>query len=112
MEPAMPVHPSARPPRPPIRVIASPHPEALEAELAARVAEVKREAPLAPVLIIAPSVLLLDRLRRVLAERLGAALNLVFLYHRRIAEETLAAFPSRSRPFATCGTRACARRIS
>jgi RecB family exonuclease len=94
MEPAMPVHPSARPPRPPIRVIASPHPEALEAELAARVAEVKREAPLAPVLIIAPSVLLLDRLRRVLAERLGAALNLVFLYHRRIAEETLAAFPS------------------
>ncbi len=71
------------------RVVASPFPRALERHLAEALREIKQRDPLAPILIVAPSVLLLDRLKRVLAAELGAVLNVAFFYHRRLAEEAL-----------------------
>lgn len=72
-----------------MRAIASPYPSVLEEELAASLAALKEKDPFAPVLIVAPSILLLDRLKRVLSRKLGAALGVEFLYHRRVAEAAI-----------------------
>ena len=74
---------------PSVRVLASPFPEVLERKLAEGVAEAKRSDPLAPVLVVVPSVRLRDRAKRVLASRLGAVLGVHVLYHREIAKEAL-----------------------
>lgn len=70
-----------------MRAIASPFPSVLEEQLASSLASLKTDDPLAPVLIIAPSILLLDRLKRSLSRKLGAVLGVQFLYHRSVAEE-------------------------
>ncbi len=70
-----------------MRAIASPFPTVLEEQLASSLASLKKEDPLAPVLVVAPSILLLDRLKRSLSRKLGAALGVEFLYHRGVAEE-------------------------
>ena len=72
-----------------MRAIASPFPSVLEEQLASALASLKADDPFAPVLVVAPSILLLDRLKRSLSTKLGALLGVEFLYHRSIAEEVV-----------------------
>lgn len=64
---------------------------ALEAELFARIDALKEEAPLGPLLVVAPSNRMLWRIRRALLEGDRACLGLRLLNHRQLAAETVRA---------------------
>ncbi len=68
-----------------MKVLAHLDPFVLEAELLDRVAAVKRDDPLAPVLVVVPTVFLARHVRLRLAERLGACLAVEVAHHRSLA---------------------------
>ncbi len=76
---------------PRVRLVTAPDFFTLEAELLARIDAAKRDAPLAPVLVVAPANRMLWRIRRALLEAGRAHLNLRLLNHRQLAAETIRA---------------------
>ena len=70
-------------------LIVSPDIAALEAELLTRIAQAKKSAPEAPLLVVAPSQTILWRIRRALLEAGQAHLNLHLLHHQALAEKIL-----------------------
>jgi ATP-dependent helicase/nuclease subunit B len=72
-----------------VRVIAHPDPFVLEAELLERVAALKAAEPLGRALLLVPTARLASHIRRRLAHRIGACLEVEVLHHRALVREIL-----------------------
>jgi ATP-dependent helicase/nuclease subunit B len=72
-----------------LKVVAHPDPFVLESELVQRISAVKKDDPLAPVLVLVPTARLAAHVRRLLARQTGVCLAVDVLHHRALVLETL-----------------------